>query len=97
MLTWISRSLKFGVENGGGRRKLVIGDMVVANDEIDAFCARIGDFLNSLYAAIKYDYQFYTLFRSLIYDFERDAVALVIAGRDIIVNFRIKILQVTVD
>lgn len=56
----ISVAFHFGIENGICLRQNVVGDMVVAYDEINAFFLGIVDFINGLDAAIQHNYKFDT-------------------------------------
>lgn len=37
VFVWVRRIRTLGIQNGGGRRKYLIGYMMVADNEIDAF------------------------------------------------------------
>lgn len=81
-----------GVEDGHSGRHLLIGHMVVADDEVDTQRLGIGDLLDSLYAAVKNDHQFHACPLGILQSFATDAVALIVAIRDIIVYIGIELL-----
>ena len=70
---------------------------MVADNKIDASLPGICDLIVCLDAAVENDDEFHTLFDSHIDASARNAVALVIAGRDVVVDLRIEILQIAVD
>ena len=81
-----------GVEDGHSGRHLLIGHMVVADDEVDTQRLGIGDLLDSLYAAVKNDHQFHACPLGILQSLATDAVALIVAIRDIIVYIGIELL-----
>ena len=78
MLVGISGVRSFGVQYGHGRWKNLIGYMMVANDEIDAFFFGVRNFINGLDATIKYDNKFYTCLIGVIHSLNRNSITFVV-------------------
>ena len=57
-----SRPFEFGVEYRGCRGQLVVGHMVVADDEVDSALLGILYLVDSLYAAVEDYYKRHSLF-----------------------------------
>ena len=60
VFVWIRRIRTLGIQNGGSRRKYLIGYMMVADNEIDAFFFGVTDFFYRLDTTVQYDDQFYS-------------------------------------
>lgn len=60
VFVWVRRIRTLGIQNGGGRRKYLIGYMMVADNEIDAFFLGIADFFYCFDTTVQYDDQFYS-------------------------------------
>ena len=71
--------------------------MVVADYEVDAMLACMGNFLVGFDAAIEDDYEFYTLTSEIIDDFARYSLPLFVACRDEIIDVGVEDAQVFVD
>lgn len=97
MWTRISVPFEFGIKDCDSRRQLVIGDVVVADDEVDSESGGIFYFFNSLYSAIQNNNQFDSGSICLVDSLGRNAISLVIAGRDIIFYVGVEILKIFVD
>ena len=87
----------FRVEHGHGRGHGLVGDVVVADDEVDAQRAGIGDFVDGLDAAVEHDDKSDAHFGGVVHSLARDAIPLVIAVGDVEVHVRIELAQETVD
>ena len=87
----------FRIKNRHGRRQFVVGNVVVANDEIDALFAGISHLLNGLDAAVEHNDEFHPHFGGEIDTFARDAVAFLIAVGDIEVDIGIELREELVD
>ena len=83
----------FGVEDGHGGRYDVIGYVVVADDEVDAQFAGVCDFLYRLDAAVQYDDEFHPRFVGIVHTLARDAVAFLVAVRDVEVDVGVELPQ----
>ena len=92
MLVGIGLPFEFGIENSHGVGQLVVGHVVVADDEIDAFTLGIGDFLYGLDAAVEGNYECNAILGCIVDAFVRDSVTLVVTVGDIVVEPRIEIL-----
>ena len=93
MLEGVGVVFALRVENGGSRRHHLVGDVVVANDEVDAKTLGIGYFVDCLDTAIENDNEFHTGFLGKVYSFLAHAISLVIAVGDIVVDVRIELLE----
>jgi len=60
VFVWIRRIRTLGIQNGGSRRKYLIGHMMVADNEIDAFFFGVTDFFYRFNTTVQYDDQFYS-------------------------------------
>ena len=65
----ISIVFALGVQYGYGRGQYLIGHVVVADDEVDAFFFGVCDFVYGLDAAIQYDNQSHTGFGGVVHTF----------------------------
>ena len=97
MCAWVGGVGHFRIEYRHGRRKGLVGHMVVADNEVDPFGPCIGYLLNSLYAAVEHDYQTHVVLCRIVDAFHRDSVALVIACRYVVFYIRVVVLKVFVD
>ena len=70
--------------------------MVVANDEIYAVTAGIGDFVDCFDATIEHNYQFYTHFDGVVYALYRDAIAFFVARRNVVLHVGVVVSQIFV-
>ncbi len=70
---------------------------MVADYEIYSAGGRVFYFINGLDTAVEDDYELDVFLGGTVYGRFGDAVSLVVAGGDIEVDFRIEILQITVD
>ena len=86
-----------GVEDGGGRGQLVVGHVVVADDEVDAFLAGIRHFLHGLDAAVQHDDQLHARPCGIVHPLHRHPVALVVAVGDVVVDVGVILLDEFVD
>ena len=92
LLERIGIVVALGVKNGHCGRHLLVGYMVVADDEVNTQRLGIGNFLDCLDATVKDDHQFHTCPMGIVQPFATDAVALIVAIRDIIVYIGIELL-----
>ena len=92
----IGRIFELWVENGYSRRKLVVGDVVVADNEIDATLGCVADLVDGFDAAVENYDQFHTLLGHIIDAFARNAVAFVVACGDIEIELGVEILKIAV-
>ena len=80
----------------GGRQHLV-GHVVVADDEVDAFLPGISNFVYGLDAAVQHDDELHARLHGVVHSFVRHPVAFVVAVGDVIVDVRIELLDKLVD
>ncbi len=76
----------FGIDNGHGTGKLIVGHMMIANDEIDAFLFGIRNLIDGFDAAVKRNNKFYTCAHSIIDSLKRYAVPFIVPIRNIIID-----------
>ena len=76
--------LPLGVQHRHGAGKLVLREVVVANDHVDALAAGVLHLLNGLDAAVQGDKEVDAVVRGPVQAFVRDAVALVIAVGNVV-------------
>ena len=93
----VGGAFEFRVEDCGSRGQLVVGDVVVANDEIDAERGGIFDFLDGLNAAVEDYDEFDALLVELVDYAMRDAISVVVAGGDIVSDVGVVIAEILVD
>lgn len=86
----VCRAFELWVEYGYSVRQHLIGDMVVADDEIDAEGLGVSDFGVGLDAAVKDDDELDAGGGSFVYGVCADAVAFVVTCRNVVVDFRVK-------
>ena len=78
--------LAFRIEYGHRWRHLIVGHMMVADNEVDAKTLGIGNLLVGLYAAVEDNHQFYALFLGLVDSLATHSVALLVSVGDIVVD-----------
>ena len=78
--------LAFGIKDCHCRWHLVVGLVVVADDEVDAKAFGVGNLLVGLDAAVEYNHQFYALLLGLVNSLYAHPVALLISVGDIVVD-----------
>ena len=83
--------MPLGVEDGGGRRQGLVGEMVVADDDIDALVAGVAHFLHGLDAAVQGDDQGVAVLVSPVDALVGDAVALVVAVGYVVLDVGVEI------
>ena len=93
MLEGVGVVLPLGVEDSHGIGQLVIGVVVVADDEVDAKALGIVYHLVGLDATVEDDDELHTRLMGKVYPLLAHAVALVVAVGDIIVDIGIELLQ----
>ena len=93
----IGRAGHLRIQNRYSVRKCLVGNMMVAHDEVDTLLFSVVDFLYGLYAAVEHDNQFHIVLGRVVAAFERNAIALVITRRDIILHVGIIVLEIFVD
>ena len=89
--------LALGVQDGHGGRQHLVGHVVVADDEVDALLAGIGNLVHGLDAAVQHDDELHARFHGVVHSFVRHPVAFVVAVGDVIVDVRIELLDKLVD
>ena len=77
--------------HGGGHD--IVGNMVVADDEVNATLISIRNFVDCLDAAIEHNNQFYTCLCCIVYSLDADTIALLVTIRDIVFHVGIVLLQ----
>ncbi|CDB09379.1 unknown [Bacteroides sp. CAG:633] len=87
----------FGVEYGYSGWQHVVGHVMVADDEVDAFLAGIGYLVHSLDAAVEHDDEFDARLHGVVHSFVGHPVAFVVAVGDVIVDVRVELLNKLVD
>ena len=60
----------FGIQNGYSRGQYIIGDMMVADDEINAFLLGVCDFFDGFDTAVQYNNQTYTTLCGIVYSLD---------------------------
>ena len=93
VFVWIRRIRTFGIQNGGSRWKYLIGYMMVADNEIDAFFFGVTDFFYRFNTTVQYDDQFYSGGVSVVYSFFRHTIPFIISVGDIIIDVRVELLK----
>ena len=83
--------MPLGVEDGSGRRQGLVGEMVVADDDIDALVAGVAHFLHGLNAAVQGDDQGVAVLVSPVDALVGDAVALVVAVGYVVLDVGVEI------
>ena len=86
-----------GVQDGRGGRKHLVGHVVVADDEVDAFFTGVSYFFDRFDAAVEHDDEFHPCLIRIIHSFERHSIAFFVAVGDIIVDVGIVLLQELVN
>ena len=97
VLVRISVVKPLGVQYGHGRRQHLVGHVVVADDEVDALLAGIGDFLYRLDAAIQHDDQLHARLGGIVHSLHRHAVTFVVSVGDVVINVRVILLDEFID
>ena len=87
----------FRVQDGSSLRQHIVGHVVVADDEVHAQRLGIGDFLHRFDAAVQNDDEFHAALRCHLNAFVGDAVAFVVAVRDVVVNVGIVLSEELID
>jgi hypothetical protein len=70
MLIRIGVVFPFGIQNGYGRRQYIIGDMMIADDEINAFLLGICDFFDGFDTTVQYNNQAYAILCGIVYSLD---------------------------
>ena len=76
---------------------IAVGQVVVANDEVDAQTARIGHLFVGLDATVEGDDKFHTRFFCIVDTLKRNAIALAVAVGDIEIDIVVERLQIGID
>ena len=97
VLVGIRVVLALGVQDGHGGRQYLVGHVVVADDEVDAFLPGIRNLLYGLDAAVQHDDELYARLHGVVHSFVRHPVAFVVAVGDVIVDVRIELLNKLVN
>ena len=97
VLVWVRVIPALGVQDGHGRWKFIVWHMVVADDEIYTFLFCIGYFLYGLDAAVKHDDKLHARLFGIVHSLERNAIALFISIRDVVIDIRVKLLNKLVN
>ena len=92
----VGGAFQLGVEDGGCRRQLLVGHVVVADDEVDAQLLGVGYLLVGLDAAVEDDDKLHALLGGQVDGGFGDAVALIVARGDVVVYLGVVVLQVAV-
>ena len=93
----ICRPRQLGVQYGCCRRQHVVGDMMVADDEVYAPLTGVCHLVRGLDAAVEDDEEAHSLFGRHVYGGARYAIAVLGARRDIVVDVGVVVSQVLVD
>jgi hypothetical protein len=78
----------FGIEHGHGLRQLVVGHVVVADDEVHAALVGVGHLVDGFDAAVERDDERDAAADGVVDALERDAVALIVAVGDVVFDRR---------
>src|SRR3569833_94546 len=97
LLIWIFAMALFRVEDGNCSRQFVAGQVVVANNKIEAFGIGVSNFIDRLNTAIKCNDQREIIVRRIVNSFGRDTVAFQVPVRHIIFQPIVKILKEAVN
>ena len=89
--------LTLGVEDGHGIGQLLVGHMMVADDEVDALLFGIGYLVDGFDATVEDDNELHALLLGIVYTFLAYAIAFVIAVGDIVFDVGIKLQQKLID
>ena len=76
----------FRVKNRGGGRHHVVGNVVVADNEVNAQALSIGNLVDRFYSAVENNDKFNTSFLSIVYSLITHTISLVIAVGDVILD-----------
>ena len=86
-----------GVENGHSRGQDLVGNVVVANDEIDATLLGIGDFFDGLDATVQDDDEAHTGFGGIVDTAFRHPVTFFVAVGDVVVDVAVIATDESID
>ena len=86
-----------GIKNGHSTRQLIVGHMVIADNEIDTLTFSISYLLYSLNTTVEHDNKSYASLRSKIDTFLRDTITLFIAIGDVEIDVGVVLQQKLVD
>ena len=78
----------FGIEHGHGGGQLVVGHVVVADDEVHAALVGVGHLVDGFDAAVERDDECDATADGVVDALERDAVALIVAVGDVVFDRR---------
>ena len=89
----VGRVRTLGVEDGHCGWHHVVGNMMVADDEVYAQRLRVRYFVDCLDTAIEHDNQFYTVLCRIVYTLDADAVTFFVTVGDIVLHVGVELLQ----
>ena len=86
-----------GVQDGGGVREDLIGNVMVADYEVYAQFLGVCNLFDGLDAAVQDYYELDAAFGCVFYALHRDSVSLVVAAWNVVLDVGVVVLQVFVD
>ena len=86
MLEGIAVIWAFGIQDGNSIGHHLVGNVVIADDEVNAKLAGVGHFANGFDAAVENNDELHACVASILQSLCADAVAFVVAVGDVIVN-----------
>ena len=93
----VGRTGKLGVQYRNGAGQLLIGDVMVAHDEVYAQRLGIRYLLNGLYATVEHDDQLHACGIGVVDTALRDSITILVAVGDVVVYVRRELLQKLID
>ena len=97
VLARVGTPLHLGVEDGDGGGQLWVGHVVVADDEVDAAGLGVGDLFYGLDAAVEHYDEPDAALGGVVYALAGDAVPLLVAGGDVVLDVGVVVLEILVD
>ena len=89
----IRRIVPFRIQDSGGCRKYLVRNVMVTDNEVDAFLFGIRNLFYGFDAAVQYDDQFHTGLIRIIYSLLRYAIPFVVTVGNVVVDVRIELLK----
>ena len=93
MFVRVGRVSSFRIKDGCRFRQDIVGNVMVAYDEVYSLFFGIGYFIYCLYSAVKHNDKFYSGFVGIVHSLGCHSVSFVISVGDIIVDIRVELLE----
>ena len=87
---------QLGIQNRCRVRQLIVRNMVITHDELDALFLGIRNLVDCLDAAIEHDNQFHPNRSRIIDTLQRDTITVVITRRDIVFQIGVNVLKILI-